>query len=430
MIYIPFDRSRRELDEKCPRARYFGYEFDTPHPSLVRGIESIKLNKDMLLGGAFHDVMAEVMGEVQETDAPPTPGLLAAAVQSSTARLRQAVHQRGLDFRQDTPMEFVEDPYTGDLPIPQPEGLDWLVDHYATLVEALARGWVRAKLPDLLATYRVLEVEEEKQYLIPVDARHTLAFLSRVDVHLQRRTDGAHVLLNFKTAKEIKQWWLDQWQIDQQTISEALPIEYETGQPIAGVLIEGVVKGREYTEWPKGSGHKHHSSPLVWLWKKDADGFEPEEWSSRHNWQEDGRNRRLGKGWYLAPATEYPGGIPAWLDWLETNDPELLDQQFPSPPLVTRQGSEIQDWLKQTTLREFLIYQHRQLVDEQGSDLAQMFPKHTHNANCLFPKRCPFYDCCWGTAADDPLGSGLYQIRHANHPGEIEHDLLQATQGS
>ena len=121
---------------------------------------------------------------------------------------------------------------------------------------------------------------------------------------------------------------------DQQTISEFSLLNLRLGREVAGVQVEGLVKGSQRTEWPYGSGHKHHSSPLVWGYMLEAGGIHL-EWKAQYEWvDEAGNNRRLGKGWNRQRiSTSYPGGIPEWIGYLYQKEPELLRAQFISPPL-------------------------------------------------------------------------------------------------
>lgn len=411
-VLIPVDRSRRELDEKCPRARYYGYEYQGT------GIERRALNQHLAFGLAVHDALATILEEVASKDAQPDSAFVVMAIESAIFRFREAFRQRGFAMEGAEGME--EDPYTGSFTMVKAD-FTWLCDHYCDLLEALVTGWCMVRLPSLLKDYRVLQVEKEKQLIIPIDATHALLFLSRPDALLERRSDLVKVILNFKTASETKGWWLERWQVDQQTISEVLPIEHETGEICGGVLIEGLVKGKQVIEYPKGSGHWQHGSPLVWAWRKEGDGFQPEEWAARYEWRdEEGNFRRLGKGWTRVRVfTDYPGGIPAWLNRLRDRDPDLLVGQFVSPPLVSRNAEALDEWKVQVQAREFDIYEAAKIAEVPGMNvLARDFPKHTHNANCLFPTKCAYYDICWGEIGD-PLQSGLYQIRVPNHPEAV-----------
>ena len=223
--------------------------------------------------------------------------------------------------------------------------------------------------------------------------------------------------------------WLENFKTDQQTISEVLPVESRLGREVAGVQVEGLVKGAQRTEWPRGSGHRHHSSPLVWGYLLEAGGLDL-EWKAQFEWvDEAGNNRRLGKGWNRQRiSTSYPGGIPEWIGYLYQKEPELLRAQFISPPLITRSASELEEWQEQVKYREVEV--HNALVAINNSDyinltqetLAHVFPKHTSGCayDQQFHSKCPCYSLCWGTAASDPIGSGEYVYRTPNHPTEKE----------
>src|SRR5208337_2842159 len=161
---------------------------------------------------------------------------------------------------------------------------------------------------------------------------------------------------------------------------EVLPVEARLGREVAGVQVEGLVKGQMRTEWPKGSGHYHHSSPLVWGYMIEAGGLDL-EWKAQYEWKDEaGNNRRLGKGWNRQRiADRYPGGIPEWISYLHQKENELLTAQFPSPPLISRSAHELEEWQTQVKYREIEV--HNALVQINtgwfsSELLSQVFPKH------------------------------------------------------
>src|SRR5574337_10184 len=428
-----FDRSRRETDEKCPRLRYIQYHYDG------QGIQRIRLNQHLTFGGAVHDALAYILSYCRDYDNIPDMQWITGAVLRAQATMREEFANAG-GFASEPIIE--EDILTGGF-IEVAEDQQWMIDHYCDLLEALVVGWCLVRLPLLMQQYRVLEVEQEKRLvlgkygtLIDYDATgryvddsksFDLTFLSRPDALLQRRTDGAHVILNFKTTSDPQQWWMEQWKIDQQTISEVLPVEFELGHEVVGVLIEGLTKGKQVVEFPKGSGHWHHSSPLVWGYLKEEGGLN-DDWQAQWVWTDEaGNSRRLGKGYNRQRiAATYSGGIAEWVGRLYQNENALLRAQFPAPPLISRSQKDIEEWLEQAKLREVDV--HNALVqisapNAEANDrervMARYFPKYTHNANCLFPSKCSAYEVCWGAEGADPLGSGKYKYRVPNHP-EVE----------
>ena len=296
-------------------------------------------------------------------------------------------------------------------------------------------GWCLVRLPALLEQYRVVEVETEEQLTILREdfdgPPYEIRFLSRPDAILERRTDGALVILSFKTTSQANTMWLENFKTDQQTISEVLPVEARLGREVAGVQVEGLVKGQQRVEWPRGSGHRYHSSPLVWGYMLEAGGLDL-EWKAQFEWvDEAGNNRRLGKGWNRQRvATTYLGGVAEWVGYLYQSEPELLRSQFISPPLITRSAQELEEWQEQVKYREVEV--HNALVQiglNSQTDscavpgiLAHVFPKHTLGCayDPQFHSKCPCYGLCWGSEGNDPIGCGSFKYREPNHPERVD----------
>ena len=166
------------------------------------------------------------------------------------------------------------------------------------------------------------------------------------------------------------------------------------GKEVAGVQVEGLTKGPQAVDWPRGSGHKHHASPLIWGYLTEAGGLDL-EWKARYEWTDEaGNSRRLGKGWNSQRIAErYPGGIAEWVGGLYQTDPELLRAQFPSPPLISRSAHELEEWQTQVKYREIEVanalvqlkswdgYEETQSIC-QGSAPRSSLPK-THRWLCL-----------------------------------------------
>lgn len=415
-----FDRSRTEIDHRCPRRLYWEYYYDG------KGLVPVKLNQHLAFGGAVHEALACILSGCKDLDVLPNMEYIKGAIGHATTCLR-AEFTQSKGFQAES---ILEEGFDGSL-IQVTEDQSWLLDHYCDLLEGLVIGWCLVRPPLLLEQYRIVEVETEEQldFIVDYTNQTVLRFLSRPDAILERRTDGALVILSFKTVSQVNQMWLENFKTDQQTISEVLPVESRLGKEVAGVQVEGLVKGSQRTEWPYGSGHKHHSSPLVWGYMLEAGGIDL-EWKAQYEWiDETGKTRRLGKGWNRQRvAVSYQGGIPEWIGWLYQNEPELLRAQFVSPPLITRSAQELEEWQEQVRYREVEV--HNALVqiaqaDGRGSHvveqaLAQAFPKHTTGCayDPQFHSKCPCYQLCWGSEGNDPIGCGSFKYRTPNHPEE------------
>lgn len=415
-----FDRSRLEVSHKCPRREYWEYYFDG------KGLQPVRLNQHLAFGGVVHEALAEVLRYCKNSDGLPTLQWIVGAINEAQILLRSDF-TKAKGFMAEA---ILEEGFDGQM-IQVTEDQTWLLDHYCDLLEGLVIGWCLVRLPALLEQYRVLEVEtEEKWEMADFNySKDQLVLLSRPDAILERRTDGALVILSLKTVSQVNQMWLENFKTDQQTISEVLPVEARLGCEVAGVQIEGLVKGTQRTEWPRGSGHRHHSSPLIWGYLMEAGGIDL-EWKAQFEWTDEaGNNRRLGKGWNRQRIAEsYPGGIAEWIGRLYQTEPELLRSQLISPPLVSRSVDQLESWQRQVKYREVTVHNALvQLADTPGNEekylelLDQHFGQHTTGCayDQQFHSKCPCYSLCWGSEGQDPIGSGAFRYRVPNHPQEV-----------
>jgi hypothetical protein len=425
-----------EIDHKCPRRLYWEYYYDG------KGLQPIKINQHLAFGSAVHEAIADILEYCRDLDMLPNSEQVSMRVRAAQTTLR-AEFDKAKGFQAAT---ILEEGFDGEM-IQVTEDQSWLVDHYCDLLEGLVVGWCLVRLPLLMQQYRVLQTESEERMVMstwlpswPVapQGEHTeqLVFLSRPDAIFERRTDGALVVLSLKTVSQVNNMWLENFKTDQQTISEVLPIEARLGKEVAGVQIEGLTKGAQAVDWPKGAGHKHHASPLIWGYLKEEGGLDEDwqvkwelKWQAKWEWKnEAGNNRRLGKGFNRQRISErYPGGIPEWISYLYQTENELLRAQFPSPPLISRSANELEEWQTQVKYRETEIGNALVTINTL-SDLgvgvegllAQVFPKHTTGCayDAQFHSKCPMYDNCWGSQGADPIGCGEFQYRVPNHPEE------------
>ncbi len=403
-----FDRSRMEVDARCPRRLYWEYYYDG------KGLQPVKINQHLAFGSAAHEAIADILEYCRDLDMLPNSEQVSMRVRAAQTTLR-AEFDKAKGFQAAT---ILEEGFDGEM-IQVTDDQTWMVDHYCDLLEGLVVGWCLVRLPLLMQQYRVVQTEAEERLQLSPE----LMFLSRPDAIFERRTDGALVILSLKTVSQVNQMWLENFKTDQQTISEVLPIEARLGKEVAGVQIEGLTKGAQAVDWPKGAGHKHHASPLIWGYLKEEGGLD-EDWQAKWEWKDEaGNNRRLGKGFNRQRISErYPGGIPEWISYLYQTENELLRAQFPSPPLISRSANELEEWQAQVKYRETEIGNALVHINggAAGNVLAQVFPKHTTGCayDAQFHSKCPCYSLCWGSQGADPIGCGEFQYRVPNHPEE------------
>src|SRR5262245_49312337 len=166
------------------------------------------------------------------------------------------------------------------------------MDEQMAIVEALVRTWYATRYAQFVEKYEVLAVEREYS----VELAPGLVWMSRPDLVVRRKADGALFIINMKTTKRADERWMDQWPLDMQTLSEVVAVEHAMQSKLSGVIILGLLKG-EKAEYPKGSGQWYHNSPLIWAWHNESGKPHPRgEWTARYEWQDDEGNHRLGKG--------------------------------------------------------------------------------------------------------------------------------------
>ena len=396
---ILFDTSRSKAAGNCQRERWWHYEYPTGQP--VRGIDRKAMALPLATGIYVHNGLASVLGGKGIDE----------AIVEAVAEYKVECMRRGLNAEVASDVTYV-------------------IDEQAALIEALVRGWVRVRMPALLAEYDVLDVErEEWTALTPGLGTDSVAgrfppveFQSRADVLLKRKGDGTVFDMNFKTTGTVDDRWVRAWETDVQTLSEIIPIERRLGVQLGGVLIEGLYKGARVPDKDKATGdtvrvrsrssliygYKHPGNPPFEEAAYSGEYTSRKGWSRFNVWQE--------KAFGTAP-------VKYWVENVLIE--EELQGQFVSVPPILRAESMIADWTEQQVYAERRIRAARDAYDAATTDaerrriLNEHFPQTF--AACDRFGRCAFADLCHSDAIkDDPVGSGLYIERTAHHPKELE----------
>ena len=158
-----------------------------------------------------------------------------------------------------------------------------------------------------------------------------------------------------------------------------------------------------------------------------------DEWAWQYGWATEELNEKtgkmvqtkLGKGFRkVLVADAYPGGVKTWIAALAAQEItprhiSALEAIFPESLPVSRRADEIESWKRQVVSQEGRVKQRVLAVEQAHGDvevLDREFPQHTQR--CFdYMSKCSFFDICFNPAVKaDPLGSGLYTIRSANHP--------------
>lgn len=277
------------------------------------------------------------------------------------------------------------------------------------LLEGLVRAWVRFRLPTLLDEYEVVSVEEDLDW--PLDCQ--IVDMVKCDVILRRKSDGLLFILEFKTAKDTGMWWQQQWEHNTQVLANTQAIQEVLGEPIGGMLIEGMVKGRFAKDTQKGSPWFEkviQHSPLCYIYKDIVEG--EAVYSTRYH----------PKAEKVAVWEEM--GVKAWVEAMTVD--ELGTLFTPVPPIKPR-ALDLLRWKQQTIYQERGIAADLAEIDEAEDEetaqrlLAERFPKNDGHCHRYFGHPCPFEPLCFTSEVErDPIGSGRYVWRVPHHEQEME----------
>jgi hypothetical protein len=365
------DRSRIQAYHNCKRLRYLNYHWGG------RGLERVTLGLPLINGTFIHAAFAAVL----TGDSAP----------SVLARLetdyRASITARGVYAENNTE--------------------DFILEQL-TLLKGLVLAWDAVRLPALRAEYEVVAVEQEMQWAMAPG----LIDMVRCDAILRRKSDGLLFILEFKTVSSVTNDWLQQWQHNSQILANSLAVEELYGQPVGGVLIEGIVKGRRTIDRGTTSpfhGQQIQQSPLCYGYRRRTEtGYDYDvDWN---------RGSEKVAIWEHLP-------IEDWVFYhLTEADRNALFVTLPAHLPVRR---EQERWRRQTVAQEHQIQTDLRVLETTPDDDQRtlmrdvMFPLNDDHCFRYFGHPCSFEPLCFTQAIeDDPLGSGLYQPRTPHHPTE------------
>jgi len=412
------DRTRIEDHEKCPRKRFWRYHFDGTG---IEGGDALKI--DARIGTWVHNGIERWLNDDVHDE-------VSAVFHAKKCSDLFIVECKGI-----VKWDELNDEQR------------FVIDEAGQIVKALVYAWCRVRGESLLADYDILAVEQEMTVDLEVgdgeSESDVVRLMTRPDIVARRKTDGAIFVRNIKTVRDPGTTWREQWSLDMQTLSEPLAVDKwlfdssHEASSVDGVSIDGLITG-EVLEYPKGSGHRYHNTPLLYAWCRKGIAndppFEvPDEWYPRYEWSctgphkmgngrkcEGGRTHKLSGVTKESIEGRYPGGVIAWIDYLIDNDRPLVEDQLVELPPILRSPYQIERWKRQVLPREIAIVES---VNRMGqvSDLYldNDFPMHTASGNCLRPGKCAYYDLCHGSASNDPYAAG-FRKRVPNHPQEGE----------
>lgn len=417
-LYL-LDRSRLECASQCERKYYWLYG--------LLGVGIVKLREvppywPFLTGNFIHEGIEMVLKGFSGKDA--------ATIASSSYREKWA--------------PLITAP---DIPPERQALMEMELAQEVDLVKALVYGWSLVGYPRLLANYEPveggIEQEEEISWLLSTDnGQVEMRLMTRTDILAKGKVGGTAILFNLKSTSDPSEKWRLSFSRDQQTLTEAIAVENRLGIKVDGVIIEGLVKGKN-SEYPKGSGFWQSSSMLIYAWVKDTtDVSLPGEQGGMEyatSWDytcdaphimgnnqrcPGGKNHTQGKGFRKRPVRDsFNGGVYGWIDHLMRSAPATLESYFLQLPPITRDAFQIERWKRNKLHKEKARQDAAALVDaaflrgdkEGAYNLLDYHFEMNEGYQCL---SCAYNGLCW--EAGNPLDEQTWQARTPNHILEAE----------
>jgi hypothetical protein len=368
-----YDRSRVVQDWKCPRSRYWQYEW------MGRGIVSQNTSLELFMGIILHDSLATIAILTKE-EKPVNISLIA------TTAFRQMFEVLNTDPLNEQSVTFALE--------------------QATLVEGLLRGFYKHAWPRLLRQFpKILYTEAEMVY-----EHNGLRFMSKPDLVLANDEEICYI--EYKSTSSKKDAWVNSWSTAVQLHSTIKAIKATHDIDVDSVIVQGLYKGVE--------SYGKQSSPFCYAYsKKGNPPFTKDELAYDYR-----------AGFKRTPTWELKGGVEGWVEGMPE---EVLGDQFPQTPPIYIKKDIVEEFFAQRTIREHEIFNAtEQLLQIEnnivaGADPDDSEPTKIHLLNSVFPQRfdqcipsfgrpCSYLKLCHGPKVN-PLDAG-YVMRDPHHDPE------------
>ena len=357
------DRSRTELDWKCPRARYWS----TEHGGI--GLSPVADAPELVFGKALHEAFDRFARHV----GPGTP--IEALALPLRAELLRDLAPLFPDFTR--------------------------AQELAVIGEGLLRAFALVTWPQLMRDYEVVSPEVEVTY--PLSP--SVTFMARPDLILRRRDDHTFWYIEYKTTSSNEDRWINAWLKAVQLHSGVFAARATLRLPIEGAIVVGLYKG--YAD-RRREGQRR--SPFAYCWRTDD---VPGVLAPKIAYE-----ARRQKGWFLAPTWDLP--IP-FATYVREMPEGLLREQLPQTPPIFLREDMVETFFAQRAMREERLAEWH-AAGAPASALDSLFPQQFSQCSPGWGYSCAFADACWlphiGAA---PLESGSFVQRVPHHAPERDH---------
>lgn len=384
MHLIPWSRGQAEADWRCPRFRYYAYEYQG-------GLVADNLSLDLFLGTCVHDAVA---------------GLLRGAVSPATIAADVAA---GVTATLSRYWRVPEPAAGASLSDAQRQ-----VREKATWVESVVHGLARVLVPSL----RGQVVGVEVPCIFPHDqtgqenTAGPFVFRCRPDVVLD--TPDGLVYLEIKTSSTKRAEWITSWQTAIQIHATMRALAFTFRRPVAHAVVQGIYKGSE--------AFGRLTSPLVYgyLTRGTPPFARP---SYAYEWR---------PGLTRTPVWDIPGGAAGWM----ANMPVAqLSEQFPQTPPIAYQPAMTEAFFRQRAIREQAVRALPAALREEDPAacpdadtlLDTHYPQTFSACRPAWGDPCPYFAICHG-GVSDPLAQG-FRHRDTDHQAGFL-DLIDALGGT
>jgi hypothetical protein len=211
-------------------------------------------------------------------------------------------------------------------------------------------------------------------------------------------------ILSLKTASGVTDTTVSQMQLDNQGLSEGYLLQRVRNLQPGRVVVAFLNKGQRRKD---ADGVKRTSSGVI------------RPWTNGSTWAWEYNAKYKAAGWERRLATEYPGGVAAWVKSLPQ---EAVEPLCIIPEPLQRMQWHRDEWvfsvrtaMQETQTKNAMLQQVTGL--EQWTLAKELFPMT--RKNCVrYGSKCCFIPLCHGspTTGEDPMSTQLYQLRSPHHP--------------
>ena len=364
------DRTRTVQDWKCPRARYWGYEYEG------RGLAKSSTSLALFTGIVLHDALAAIATFTKEGAEVPIDDIASLAF----AQLKDELLKESAGVIDKESLDFANE--------------------QGTLIEGMIRGFYKHVWPRLMEKTRsIVSIEQEMEFnLDPSGHGGGFVFMAKPDLILED-FEGELSYIEYKSTSWKKDSWINSWETAVQVHSSIKATEATLGKAPSTVQIVGIYKGYE--------SYGKQSSPFCYAYKK----------SGNPPFTQDQVQYEYKAGFKRFATWEMQGGVKSWVESMPEN---ILANQFPMPAPIFVNDDLVEKFFKQRLIRERIIAEATTNgeYDDPITGIDAVFPQHFDQCQPSIGYSCDFKKLCHGFVAN-PLDEG-FELRTPHHQRELE----------